>query len=71
MPYFGEIPVPDPEILREQLRRAIASAGGDPVVYVKAEAGLPFAAVARVVDQCREAGAREVALIVESRRLEN
>ena len=67
IPYFDEVPVLDLDTLREQLRSALAASTGDRVVYVKAEATLPYASVARVVDQCRLAGASEVALIVSAR----
>jgi biopolymer transport protein TolR len=63
IPYFNEVPVLDLETLREQLRMALAASTGDRVVYVKAEAALPYSVVGRVVDQCRLAGASEVALI--------
>jgi biopolymer transport protein ExbD len=66
IPYFDEVPVVDLEVLREQLRMALARSTQDRVVYVKAEAALPYSAVARVVDQCRQAGASQVALIVAS-----
>ena len=67
IPYFEDLPVLELEALRERLRSALAASTGDRVVYVKAEASLPYASVARVVDQCRLAGASQVALIVSAR----
>ena len=67
VPYLGDIPVPGPRDLEEHLRGALAGTGGDPVVYVKAEGGLPYGVITRVLDQCREAGARRIALIAGGR----
>jgi biopolymer transport protein TolR len=39
----------------------------DKVVYLKADVELPYSEVMKVMDWCREAGAEEVALIVEKR----
>jgi biopolymer transport protein TolR len=39
------------------------AADSDRVVYIKADAGLAYSEVRRVMDACREAGAEEVALI--------
>jgi biopolymer transport protein ExbD len=39
----------------------------DKVVYLKADIELPYSEVMKVMDWCREAGAEEVALIVEKK----
>jgi biopolymer transport protein TolR len=54
--------------LRPQLRDKIdALPDTDKVVYLKADIELPYSEVMKVMDLCREAGAEEVALIVEKK----
>ena len=38
---------------------------GGKMVFLKADEGLPYAEVMKVMDLCREAGVEEVALIAE------
>jgi biopolymer transport protein TolR len=40
---------------------------GGKVVYLKADAGLPYSEVMKIMDVCREAGAEELALIAEKK----
>ena len=42
---------------------------GSRIVHLKAEAGLPYAEVMKVMDLCREAGADQVALIARPKVL--
>jgi biopolymer transport protein TolR len=54
--------------LRPQLREKIdALPDTDKVVFLKADIELPYSEVMKVMDLCREAGAEEVALIVEKK----
>jgi biopolymer transport protein ExbD len=55
-----------PEDFKNQLRERIdALPDTDKVVYLKADIELPYSEVMRIMDLCREAGAEEVALIVD------
>ena len=50
-----------------KLSEALGSRTGGSVVYVRADEGLPYAAVWQVLEICREAGAEEVALLSQPR----
>ncbi len=67
--YLNSIKLPNGEDdLRPQLREKIDELPDtDKVVYLKADSELPYSDVMRVMDLCREAGAEEVALIVEKK----
>jgi biopolymer transport protein ExbD len=49
--------------LQDELQALLASGAGDRVVYIKADEGLAYSRVQRVMDTCRAAGADEIALI--------
>jgi biopolymer transport protein ExbD len=69
MTYLNDVPVPRSEDLRGLLRVALESAP-EALVHVKAEGALPYRTVARVLDDCRAAGAARVALVVRPRTSE-
>jgi biopolymer transport protein ExbD len=56
------VPIADATELSARLRAALENARGR-LVYVEADARLPYAAVAQLLTRCRESGAEEVALI--------
>jgi biopolymer transport protein TolR len=59
--FLGTVPLGRHE-LEERLRPALQGAR-ERVVHVRAPAGLPYFAVAGVLDACRRAGAEEIAFI--------
>jgi len=40
---------------------------GSKIVFLKADEGLPYSEVMKIMDMCREAGAEEIALIAEKK----
>jgi biopolymer transport protein ExbD len=66
--YLGQLRLGTLDELRPVLQPVLAAAAeADRVVYVKADEGLPYSEVRRVLDACRAAGAEEVALIARRR----
>jgi biopolymer transport protein ExbD len=67
--YLGGKKLDNPNIeLVPQLREKLEEMPpGDHLVYLKADQGLPYSEVMRVMDLCREAGVEEVALIAEQK----
>jgi biopolymer transport protein ExbD len=50
-----------------KLSERLGSREGGNLVYVRADEGLPYAAVWQVLEVCREAGAEEVALLSQTK----
>ena len=53
------------DLLPQVKERLQDMAEGSRMIYLKADEGLPYSEVMKVMDLCREAGAEEVALIAE------
>jgi biopolymer transport protein ExbD len=65
--YLNGIPIEQTE-LTAQIKERLEDAGeGAKVVFLKADEGLPYSDVMKVMDLAREAGVEEVALIAERR----
>jgi len=66
--YLGALKVDNPADLVSQIRERLEELPEDQkVVHLKADEGLPYSEVMRVMDLCREAGVEEVALIAEKK----
>ena len=66
--YLGQRRLDTPGQLLPAVQALLANAAeADRVVYIKADEGLAYSEVRRVMDLCREAGAEEVALIARRR----
>lgn len=66
--YLGQRRLDTPGQLLPAVQALLAGAAeADRVVYIKADEGLAYSEVRRVMDVCREAGAQEVALIARRR----
>jgi len=56
------------EDLAPELKGRIEELGeGSKIVFLKADEGLPYSEVMKIMDMCREAGAEEIALIAEKK----
>jgi len=55
------------ELLMAVQKRLDAAPGAERTVYLKADQGLPYAEVERIMDVCREAGAERVALMTDKK----
>ena len=66
--FLGGVKVEKQQDLVPQLKEKLEDVPeGSRVVYLKADAELPYSEVMKVMDLCREAGVEEVALIAEQR----
>ena len=63
--YFNKRPI-DKELMLPALQRAFAERPEDKVLYLKADAGLPYYDVLTMMDLGRDAGARVLAAVSES-----
>ena len=63
--YFNKRPI-DKELMLPALTRAFAERPEDKVLYLKADAGLPYYDVLTMMDLGRDAGARVLAAVSES-----
>jgi biopolymer transport protein ExbD len=66
--FLGGVKVENQKDLVPQLKEKLEDVPeGSRVVYLKADAELPYSEVMKVMDLCREAGVEEVALIAEQK----
>jgi biopolymer transport protein TolR len=64
--FLNGVVLPNPADLTAQVKSRLDELPeGNKVVYLKADSQLPYSEVMKVMDQCREAGVEEVALIAE------
>ena len=64
--YFGTQKLDDQNQLQGLIKERLQDLPeGSRMMYLKADEGLPYAEVMKVMDLCREAGVEEVALIAE------
>jgi biopolymer transport protein ExbD len=64
--YLNGIPLENQTDLTAQLKEKLEDiAEGNRIIYLKADEGLAYSEVMKVMDLCREAGVEEVALIAE------
>jgi len=66
--YLGKNPYPNLQDLVPQIKELLDELPeGQKMVYLKADSGLMYSEVMKVMDACREAGVEEIALIAESK----
>ena len=66
--YLNGIAVPNrPELVPQVKERLEDAPEGSKIVFLKADSDLPYAEVMKVMDDLREAGVEEIALIAEPR----
>jgi biopolymer transport protein TolR len=65
--FLNGIPVEQAELTAQLKERLADLPDGGKVVYLKADQGLNYGEVMKVMDLCREAGTEEVALIAEQK----
>jgi biopolymer transport protein ExbD len=64
--YLGKNPYPNLQDLVPQIKEKLDELPeGQKMVYLKADSGLMYSEVMKVMDACREAGVEEIALIAE------
>jgi len=64
--YLGKNPYPNLQDLVPQIKELLDELPeGQKMVYLKADSGLMYSEVMKVMDACREAGVEEIALIAE------
>jgi biopolymer transport protein TolR len=64
--YLGKNPYPNLQDLVTQIKEKLDELPeGQKMVYLKADSGLMYSEVMKVMDACREAGVEEIALIAE------
>ena len=66
--FLNGIPVPNQADLAPQVKERLEEAPeGSKMVFLKADSELPYSEVMKVMDNLREAGVEEIALIAEPR----
>jgi biopolymer transport protein ExbD len=65
--YLNGIVVPQPQMVPQVKERLEEAPEGSKIVFLKADSELPYSEVMKVMDDLREAGVEEIALIAEPR----
>jgi biopolymer transport protein ExbD len=66
--YLNAKPYDNPTEFATQMKEKVDELPeGGKIVYLKADTGLPYSEVMKIMDVCREAGAEELALIAEKK----
>jgi biopolymer transport protein ExbD len=66
--FLNGVPMENPAELTAKVRERLEDlAEGSRVIYLKADAGLPYSEVMKIMDLVRAAGVEEVALIAEKK----